>query len=110
MNPDIVRSIADLNNGKYLIFALKYLTTKSETQHRELAIEVLKEKLPELEDSMTTMAQSWIQQGMQQGMQIGAHEKQLEIARQMLSDGISLEKIAFYTGLSEENIRVLYRR
>jgi predicted transposase/invertase (TIGR01784 family) len=108
MNPDIIRSITDLNSGKYLILALKYLTAKSGAEHRELAIEILKEKLPELENDMTTMAQSWIQEGMQQGMQIGAHEKQMEIAKVMLMKGFDIETISELTKLPISEIETLH--
>ncbi len=99
MNPDIVRVIKDLNNGKYLIFALKYLAEKSEAQDSERTIEILKEKLPEMESDIMTIAQALEQKG--------AHQKQMEIARQMLRDGVSSEKISLYTGISKRELTTL---
>ena len=44
------------------------------------------------------------ERGMQQGMQQGRKESAEKIARNLLEDGISYEKISAYTGLSVSEI------
>jgi predicted transposase/invertase (TIGR01784 family) len=41
------------------------------------------------------------------GIKKGVKQEKLETARRMLNDGVSIEKIAKYTGLSEKEIRQL---
>ncbi|TKI05789.1 transposase [Martelella alba] len=56
---------------------------------------------------MMTLAEQWRQQGMQQGMQQGRHERNQEIARDLLSMGIDRQKIKDATGLSELELKAL---
>ena len=58
---------------------------------------------PKTKETIMNAAQRLIQQGMQQGIQ----QEKLEIAKQMLQDGESMEKIQKWTGLSETNINAL---
>ena len=44
------------------------------------------------------------QQGIQEGRQQGIQENSREIAKNMIDDGISYEKISAYTGLSVSEI------
>ncbi len=46
-----------------------------------------------------------MQQGIQQGKEQGQKEKQIEIAKKMLEENESIEKIMIYTGLSEKEIK-----
>ena len=43
-------------------------------------------------------------QGIEEGIEKGIEEGKLETARNLLSDGVSLEKVVKATGLSEEEI------
>ena len=45
--------------------------------------------------------------GMMEGMEKGTQQRNAEIARKLLSDGFSVEKVAEYTGLSAEEIAAL---
>lgn len=47
------------------------------------------------------------EEGREEGREEGERKKQIEIARQMLADGMSIEIISKYTGLSEEELREL---
>ena len=46
-------------------------------------------------------------EGEVQGMEKGAERKAVEIARQMLSDGMPAETVAKYTGLTADEIAAL---
>lgn len=48
-----------------------------------------------------------IEKGLEIGMEKGERKKQLEIARQMMSDGMSVDVILKYTGLSEKDLEEL---
>lgn len=47
------------------------------------------------------------QEGLEEGLAKGERKKQIEIARQMMSDGMPLEVILKYTGLSEKDLNQL---
>ena len=46
-------------------------------------------------------------EGREEGIAIGAHEKAVEAAKNMLQDNIPIEKIVLYTGLAPEKIKSL---
>ena len=48
-----------------------------------------------------------IQQGIQQGIEQGIEQGKLEVARTMKSNGMSIDMVAKYTGLSLEDVRNL---
>lgn len=90
--------IHDLNHGQYLIKVVEYIIRKGEAASPEIVIEALKNALPDDEDTVMTVAE----QLRQQGMQLGANEKQHEIAKNMLADGIDASVIAKTTGVSSD--------
>ncbi len=47
------------------------------------------------------------QEGHKQGLEKGAHDAKIEVAKNFLSMGVSIEKISQGTGLTEEEIRVI---
>ena len=47
------------------------------------------------------------EQGLQQGLQQGREEERIDIAKGMLADGMPVESIAKYTGLTAEEIKAL---
>ena len=51
-----------------------------------------------------SMYEKGVQNGISQGISQGKKEKQLEMARNMLKDGLDIETISKYTGLSKEEI------
>ena len=58
---------------------------------------------PMLAQSMDKLIEESIQKGMEEGME----KKSLETALKMLDDGLSVDVVAKYTGLSEEAIQGL---
>ena len=48
-----------------------------------------------------------IKEGMEKGMEKGEQKKQIEIARKMREDGISIDIIIKYTGLQSSDIENL---
>ena len=51
-----------------------------------------------------------LQEGLQQGLQQGREDKMIEIATKMLSDGLDVELVAKYTGLSLDSLAVLDKK
>ena len=51
-----------------------------------------------------------IQKGMQRGIQKGRREEKLQVAKQMLDDGLNISIIMKYTGLSMEEIEEIRQR
>jgi predicted transposase/invertase (TIGR01784 family) len=46
-------------------------------------------------------------EGIKEGEKVGEHKKAIETAKKMKTDGLDIEHIIKYTGLSEEEIRKL---
>ena len=69
---------------------------KNEEMRRKAAEEGMKEGLRE-----------GIKEGMEKGMEKGEQKKQIEIARKMREDGISIDTIIKYTGLQSSDIENL---
>lgn len=51
--------------------------------------------------------QEGLQQGLQQGLQKGLRDAKVQVARAMLGDGMPLQKVVRYSGLSEREIQGL---
>ena len=58
----------------------------------------------DLEASYDTGLEQGVKQGLEQGIVQGSKQEKLEIARAMLSDGDSIDKVSRITGLSIEKI------
>ena len=58
-----------------------------------------------LEQGIQKGMQQGMQQGIQQGMQQGMQQKALESARKMLAENMSIDSIAKFTGLTEDEIK-----
>lgn len=69
---------------------------KNEEMRRKAAEEGMKEGLKE-----------GIREGMEKGMEKGEQKKQIEIARKMREDGISIDTIIKYTGFQSSDIENL---
>ncbi|WP_287816892.1 hypothetical protein [Bacteroides sp.] len=69
---------------------------KNEEMRRKAAEEGMKEGLKE-----------GIREGIKEGMEKGEQKKQIEIARKMREDGISIDTIIKYTGLQSSDIENL---
>ncbi len=103
LNPYIIKEIAYIGNGSYFRFAIQYLLDNSEATDTDKAVSLLTKKLPEKGDDIMTIAQVLEQRGAHRG----AQQKQVEIAKQMLKDGMASDKVSLYTGLSKEKITTL---
>ena len=73
---------------------------KNEEMRRKAAEEGMKEGLKE-------GIREGIKEGMEKGMEKGEQKKQIEIARKMREDGISIDTIIKYTGLQSSDIENL---
>ena len=57
--------------------------------------------------TMETAIDEAHEEGLEQGLERGRHEGQLELIRQMLSKGLSLEVVSDVTGLSLEELEAM---
>ena len=61
----------------------------------------------DIKNSLDTALQQGFEKGQEAGRAEGRDERSIEIAREMLAEGESIEKIMRYTGLTEEQIKEL---
>ncbi len=81
----------------------------SSTTQRENVMTIAEELRKEgLEEGLKQGVQQGIQQGVQQGKEEGLKQATLAIAKKLMADGESPEKIQKYTGLSREDIARLF--
>lgn len=103
---------------------VNYMLQAGETPDAEALIRELAQRVPQHEDELMTLAQQLeqkglekglqrgrqegmqegIQKGIQKGIQLGDKEARLEIARNMLEDGLDRASVMKMTGLSEEDL------
>ncbi len=92
-----------------MLFYLMYITETG-----DIPAERLKEMLEESKipggDIMPTLAQRWIDEGMKKGMQQGKKQGKLETAQNMIENGINIDVIVRYTGLSRKEIEKLTKK
>lgn len=60
-----------------------------------------------LKEGMEESMKKGMEKGMKKGMKKGGHDKALEIANNMIAEGMSLETILRITGLTAKDIEVL---
>lgn len=103
--------------GKYTITDLTYLNnehTDGCQEDRRAIFDIHCEPQRAYEDSskadkdrVNAVIAAWIEgyvEGYKEGLKKGERKKQLEIARQMKSDGMPMDIILKYTGLSEKDM------
>ena len=61
----------------------------------------------DIKNSIDTAKQKGIEEGMKKGMAKGMNQKALDIARNMLADGVDINLIMKYSGLTQEQIEKL---
>ena len=61
----------------------------------------------DIKNSLDTAMEKGFEKGHEKGKEEGRDERTIEIAREMLSEGESIEKIMRYTSLTEEQIKEL---
>ena len=58
----------------------------------------------DIKNSVDTAKREGIAEGMEKGMELGMNQKALDIARNMLADGVDINLIMKYAGLTQEQI------
>ena len=58
----------------------------------------------DIKNSVDTAKQEGLAEGMELGMEKGMNQKALDIARNMLADGVDINLIMKYSGLTQEQI------
>ncbi len=61
----------------------------------------------DIKNSIDTAKLKGIEEGMKKGMEKGMNQKALDIARNMLADGVDINLIMKYSGLTQEQIEKL---
>ena len=61
----------------------------------------------DIKNSIDTAKQEGLAEGMELGMEKGMNQKALDIARNMLADGVDIILIMKYSGLTQEQIEKL---
>ena len=59
----------------------------------------------DIKNSIDTAKQEGLAEGMELGMEKGMNQKALDIARNMLADGVDINLIMKYSGLTQEQIK-----
>ena len=102
---------------QYLQVLLKYATKALDCDYDNFAKRFI-ETLPELEDTMSTMAQQLeqrglekgAQQGIQQGLEKGVQLNMQNVAKNMINRKMSIDDIAEISGLSRPAVEALKRQ
>ena len=76
-------------------------------QVEEWEYEASKKAYRDIKNSIDTAKQEGKQEGLAEGMEIGMNQKALDIARNMLADGVDINLIMKYSGLTQEQIEKL---
>ena len=66
--------------------------------------EASKKAYRDIKNSIDTAKQEGLAEGMELGMEKGKNERSLEIAKTMLADGVDINLIMKYSGLTQEQI------
>ena len=61
----------------------------------------------DIKNSVDTAKREGLAEGMEKGMELGMNQKALDIARNMLADGVDIILIMKYSGLTQEQIEKL---
>ena len=85
---------------------LKQMIMK-QVEERYISFEASKMAYRDIKNSVDTAKREGIAEGMEKGMELGMNQKALDIARNMLADGIDINLIMKYSGLTQEQIEKL---
>ena len=97
-------------SGKKRNFAVKLEVELKEwrmKQVEEREYEASKMAYRDIKNSIDTAKQEGKQEGLAEGMELGMNQKALDIARNMLADGVDINLIMKYSGLTQEQIENL---
>ena len=78
-----------------------------QVEERYISFEASKMAYRDIKNSVDTAKREGIAEGMEKGMELGMNQKALDIARNMLADGIGINLIMKYSGLTQEQIEKL---
>ena len=85
---------------------LKQMIMK-QVEERYISFETSKMAYRDIKNSVDTAKREGIAEGMEKGMELGMNQKALDIARNMLADGVDINLIMKYSGLTQEQIEKL---
>ena len=85
---------------------LKQMIMK-QVEERYISFEASKMAYRDIKNSVDTAKREGIAEGMEKGMELGMNQKALDIARNMLADGVDINLIMKYSGLTQEQIEKL---
>ena len=78
-----------------------------QVEERYISSEASKMAYRDIKNSVDTAKREGIAEGMEKGMELGMNQKALDIARNMLADGVAINLIMKYSGLTQEQIEKL---
>ena len=78
-----------------------------QVEERYISFEASKMAYRDIKNSVDTAKREGIAEGMEKGMELGMNQKALDIARNMLADGVDINLIMKYAGLTQEQIEKL---
>ena len=78
-----------------------------QVEERYISFETSKMAYRDIKNSVDTAKREGIAEGMEKGMELGMNQKALDIATNMLADGIDINLIMKYSGLTQEQIEKL---
>ena len=78
-----------------------------QVEERYISSEASKMAYRDIKNSVDTAKCEGIAEGMEKGMELGMNQKALDIARNMLADGVDINLIMKYSGLTQEQIEKL---
>ena len=78
-----------------------------QVEERYISFETCKMAYRDIKNSVDTAKREGIAEGMEKGMELGMNQKALDIARNMLADGVDINLIMKYSGLTQEQIEKL---
>lgn len=90
--------IEQLDDGKYVIKVVDYALNKGDTPSPKKLLETVIQAIPEQEDNIMTGAEMLRQEGRQEATQ----QRNTEIAKNLLAEGIDTSLVAKTTGISDE--------
>jgi predicted transposase/invertase (TIGR01784 family) len=79
----------------------------TQVEERYISFEASKMAYRDIKNSVDTAKREGIAEGMEKGMELGMNQKALDIARNMLADGVDINQIMKYSGLTQEQIEKL---
>ena len=78
-----------------------------QVEERYISFEASKMAYRDIKNSVDTAKREGIAEGMEKGLELGMNQKALDIARNMLADGVDINLIMKYSGLTQEQIEKL---